>query len=136
MNTGKPSNGPLNQEPPVFHLLVEDRGERQGDQAVKAAEALYLDLHKYLPDSLETGLDAKAKGDPVTLLVLGVALAKSDAVAELVRCVRDWIRSRPERRSVTVRDSAGKELISVSAENVEDATVIEAIKTAAGLGRT
>jgi hypothetical protein len=117
---------------PLFRLEVAENGLREGVQVTKAADELHKELKKYMPaDALPTGEAHDDKGDPVTLLSLGVALVASGAVTEMVKCLRDWLKRRPSSRSVVVRDSDGKEVITVDAENVDDASVVEAIKAAA-----
>lgn len=122
----------MNAEAPTIRLEVAEDGEREGSRATAAASELFRDLRKHLPaESLPTEDEPGAKGDPVTLISIVVALISAGAVTELVRCVRDWINRRPQRRSLVIRDAAGNEVITVKAENVDDATLAEALKTAA-----
>jgi len=121
----------------VVRFEVRDEGETRGRQAREAAAELERDLAKYLPeDVLATPKSATAegevgdKGEPVTLALIALAVIQSGVVTEVVRCIRDWLKRKPERRSVTIRRADGEE-ITVDATNVDDGSLSKAIEAAA-----
>jgi len=121
----------MNSETPIVRLEVAADGERDGKRATDDAAELFSDLSKYLPrGALPTEEEEGAKGDPVTLLSLGVVLVSTGAVTELIRCVRDWIKRRPQRRTLVIRDATGNEVVSLDAENVDEPALVEALKAA------
>ena len=117
----------------LLGLEVIVDGEREGVRAEEAADELYRELRKYLPDALP-GKEAAAgeKGFPVDLATIIVQVLSSGAVTELIKCVRGWVKHRPSSRRVVIRDARGKEW-TVTGENVDDATIIAAIKAAVPL---
>jgi hypothetical protein len=120
--------------PAVVRLEVSDAGERKGVRATEAADELYRELVKYLPpDAFPDAEASRDKGDPVTLLAFGIALASSGTLMEMVRCVRDWLKRRPERRSLVIRDADGEQIIAVDAEDIDGKDVVKAIQVAQGL---
>jgi len=113
-------------------LEVAVDGERQGVRTEEAAGELYRQLHKYLPSALPSRMAEGEKGPLADIFSIALALTTSGAVTEMVRCLRDWVSRRPSSRSVVIRDGTGREILTVNAENVDDATVVEALKVAAG----
>ena len=113
-------------------LEVAVDGERGGARTEGAADELYRQLQKYLPSALANETAEGDKGPLADLFSIGLALTSSGAIPEMVRCLRDWLSRRPSSRSVVIRDATGKQILSVNAENVDDATVVEALKVAAG----
>jgi hypothetical protein len=121
----------------VVRLEVEEDGERAGVRVLEAAGELHDDLVRFLPDDAVRSTEGEGeKGDPVTLLSLGVALVASGAVTELIRCVRDWLGRRPRKSRLVVRGSDGTEVVAIDAENVDDPAVAEAIEAYAATQRT
>jgi len=116
----------------LLGLEVVVDGEREGIRAEEAADELHRQLQKYLPDALPSQEAAGQKGFPVDLATIIVQIVSSGAVTELVKCLRSWVKHRPSSRSVVIRDSGGKEW-TVTGQNVDDATIIAAIKAAASL---
>lgn len=106
-------------------------GERVGRRTEEAADELNQDLQRYLPSTLTSETVEGDKGLLTDLFSIGLALSSSGAVTELIRCLRDWLARSPTRRSVVIRDANGDAVLSVTAENVDDATLVEALKAAA-----
>ncbi len=116
----------------LLGLEVVVDGEREGVRAEEAADELYRELQKYLPDALPGKEAAGEKGIPVDLATIIVQIVTSGAMTELIKCLRGWVKRRPSSRKVVIRDSRSKEW-TVTGENVDDATIIAAIKAAVSL---
>lgn len=106
-------------------------GEREGRRTEEAADELYRDLQRYLPSALPSQTVEGDKGLLADLFSIVLALSSSGAVTELIGCLRRWLARRPASRSVVIRDATGAAVLSVTADNVDDATVVEALKVAA-----
>jgi Effector Associated Constant Component 1 len=116
----------------LLTLKVEFDGENAGPEARDAASELLRDLRKYLPAVLpETNPAETDKGPAQDLLAIGISLASSGAITEMIKLVQDWVKRLPARRSVAVQGSDGKEVWRVTGENVDDATMVAALTVAA-----
>lgn len=130
MSEGHPDGAALAVE--VRSKKFDPDTDRAKAAAMELADLLRLEFGDELPEADKA---AGAKGDPVTVGAILLALITSGAVVKALECVKSWLERDPDERELRVSGTVGNRRIdlAVTARNVGDEHVTEMIRNLAGV---
>jgi len=118
--------------------LFEIRSKRFGadtDRAKAAALDLDDELRRAFRDELpKIPHPSGAKGDPITVGAIVIALISSGAITKALDCVKAWMERDPLDRQLRVKGNVGDRQVDlvVDATNIGDQNIHEIIRAVVG----